>query len=332
MTAVLVPDGAQSVILETWEQVATEIGRGPSDTIHWKSVRSHPQRLHLCDAVRAEEDLRIVTVVFSKWDAGAAHIIRAPDCLYTWALRLLVERLSWFGKHHQGHTLMHFAQVKGVPPKLIADYLSGLQRQATNVAWGHLAMPAKVDTPHNQRMLQIADTASGAVYAAFEWDEYGNTERRYLDMLHTHLWRPRRGALQDYGLKVCPWPHPRHSWVVAFCRRQAKRWVRAVGRVAAVSLSPATDGVPEPTFIIPDPGRKATSARDCHRARATTKPSGASGGRNALLDEGDFLVAEAVEVVDEAVDLTLDDGDVRVPTPDGESQGRHERVAHQGQL
>lgn len=95
----------------------------------------------------------------------------------------MVERLSWFGKRHQAQTVMHFAQVKGLPPRLIAD------------------------------------TASGAVYAAFEWDEYGNTERRYLDTLRSRLGRPAGRALQTYGLKICPWPHPRHSWVQAFCRR-----------------------------------------------------------------------------------------------------------------
>jgi hypothetical protein len=64
LTAVLVPNGAQPAILERWEQVAVEIGRKPSDTIHWTKVRSHPQRLHLCNAVHAVEDLRIISVVF----------------------------------------------------------------------------------------------------------------------------------------------------------------------------------------------------------------------------------------------------------------------------
>jgi hypothetical protein len=218
LTAVLVPDGAQSAILETWGQVATEIGRKPSDTIHWTKVRSHPQRLHLCNAVSAVKDLLVISVVFSKWDVDDARAVRAPDDVYTWTLRLLVERLSWFGRHHQAQTVMHFAQVKGLPPQLIADSLSGLQHQATNIEWGHLMMPARVDTPHNQKMLQIADTASGAVYAAFEWDEYGNTERRYLETLHSRLWRPAGGTLQKHGLKICPWPHPRHPWVQAFCR------------------------------------------------------------------------------------------------------------------
>src|SRR5450759_4642342 len=82
LTAVLVPDGAQSAILEMWGQVATEIGRKPSDTIHWTRVRSHPQRLHLCNAVHAVENLRIISVVFSKWDADNPQAIRAANQFY----------------------------------------------------------------------------------------------------------------------------------------------------------------------------------------------------------------------------------------------------------
>ena len=114
---------------------------------------------------------------------------------------------------------MHFAQVEGLPPRLIADHLNGLRHQATSIEWGNLMMPAGVDTPRNQKMLQLTDTAGGALYAAFEWEDYGNTERRYLETLRSQLWRSAGRALQTHGLKVCPWPHPRHSWAQEFCRR-----------------------------------------------------------------------------------------------------------------
>lgn len=112
-------------------------------------------------------------------------------------------RLSWFGWRHQAKIVMHFAQVEGLPPRLIADHLNGLRHQATSIEWGNLMMPAGVDTPRNQKMLQLTDTAGGALYAAFEWDDYGNTERRYLETLRSQLWRPAGGALQTHGLKVC---------------------------------------------------------------------------------------------------------------------------------
>ena len=43
-----------------------------------------------------------------------------------------------------------------------------------------------------------------------------------------------------------------------------ERRVRAVGHVAAVSLSPATDGVPETDTIVCQSGRKATREVECH--------------------------------------------------------------------
>jgi hypothetical protein len=86
----------------------------------------------------------------------------------------------------------------------------------------------------------------------------------------------RAGAVSDFrraggadrpGGPSATRTHPRHPWVQAFCRRQAKKRIRAVGRVSAVSLSPATDGVHEPILTIPDPNRNATGGADCHLAR-----------------------------------------------------------------
>jgi len=83
LTAVLVPEGAQPAILERWEQVAVEIGRRRSDTIHWTKVRSHPRRLHLCNAVQAVEDLRVISVVAGSLKENSARAVRASADVYT---------------------------------------------------------------------------------------------------------------------------------------------------------------------------------------------------------------------------------------------------------
>jgi len=217
-TAVVVPDGAQTPILDRWSEMAVEIGREPGDTLHWVNVRSHSQRTHVAGALASLEQLHICSVVYSKWDVPASAGVGQPDYLYNWVLRLLVERLSWFAKERDGRLVMHFAEVKGLPPAVIADYLCRLQGKETQIKWPSLVMPARVNTPRNQRMLQVADAASGAVFAAFEWDEFGNVERRYLETIRPRIWAYRGGDLHSYGLKVNPWPHPRHGWLREFCR------------------------------------------------------------------------------------------------------------------
>jgi hypothetical protein len=217
MTAVVCPDGSQTAILDRWNDAAVEIGRRNGDDLHWVSVKSHPQRMHLANVVAGLDQTRVCSVVLSKWDMQNVTAIRQPRYLYGWCLRLLVERLSWFATQQGAQLALHFAQVKGLPPASIATYLSTLRRQNTSIAWDALVPKVGINTPKRQRMLQVADTASGAVYSAFEWDDYGNSESRYLEIVRPRLWCRDGGALQSYGLKVAPFPHPRHEWLGGLC-------------------------------------------------------------------------------------------------------------------
>ncbi|HZL03976.1 MAG TPA: hypothetical protein VFE45_00910, partial [Coriobacteriia bacterium] len=96
MTAIVCPDGSQTAILDRWTDAAGEIGRRPGDALHWTSVKSHAQRMHLAKVVAGLDQTHVCSVVLSKWDMKNVSAIRQPNYLYGWALRLLVERLSWF--------------------------------------------------------------------------------------------------------------------------------------------------------------------------------------------------------------------------------------------
>ena len=217
ITSVIVPDGSQTALLDMWSDAAEDIGRRRLDTLHWVNVKNHNQRVHLSNVVAGCPDLHICSVVFSKWDVKNVRRVSQPNALYNWTLRLLIERLSWFAEGTGDQMAMHFAEVKGHPIGAIVKYLSLLQMSTTEIKWSTLLLPPGVDTPHNQRMLQLADTASGAVHAAFEWDDYGGIETRYLEILRPKIWCPPGRAMYKYGLKVNPWPHPRHPWVKHFC-------------------------------------------------------------------------------------------------------------------
>lgn len=220
MGTIIVPDGYQTHVLDVWDRVAVEIGRNPGNVVHWVNVKSHAQRLHLANTVAGFDQASVAVVVFSKWDTPNvdSNGVRQPDYLYCWLLRMMVERLSWFARERGDQVKLTFGQVRGLDPRKLHDYLDRLCLLDTRIAWDSLHLPPRIDTPANRRMLQVADTVCGAINGAFEWDDFGNVEPRYLEVLKPRLW-VRNGNLKSYGLKVNPYPHPRHAWLSDFCER-----------------------------------------------------------------------------------------------------------------
>lgn len=221
-TAVLVPDGAQTPALAAWDRATLEIGRPPGTPLHWVNVRSHSQRRHLVRTVAAQADVSTISAVLCKHHLPNVAAIANAEYLYNWTLRLLLERISWFAKDRGAEVALTFSQIKGVAPAAINSYLSLLQAGPTNIEWRHLRLPARIDTPPRRRMLQLADTASGAVYQAFEPDEFGSTEQVYLADLKPVIWRryPSESLVRS-GLKLGPWPNADEAlhvpWFGAFC-------------------------------------------------------------------------------------------------------------------
>ncbi len=54
-----------------------------------------------------------------------------------------------------------------------------------------------------QKLLQLADCAASAAFAALTPDAYGNCEPGYITVLKNHLYR-RNGNLFSYGFKLFP--------------------------------------------------------------------------------------------------------------------------------
>jgi hypothetical protein len=136
----------------------------------------------------------------------------------------MVERLSWFGQSRGGQVHPTFAQVSGLLTARLRLYIERLHREPdSSIQWAHLKSPFRIDTPKNRAMLQLADSASGAVTSAFEPDPLGYTEQRYLEALMPKIWRRPGRELWKDGLKYGPWPSSdcgaEHPWFVDFCRR-----------------------------------------------------------------------------------------------------------------
>jgi len=218
MSAVVVPDENLTDATAVLAALRADLGRRAGDTLHWRNIRGHSQRLRLVQVMGAQPWLTVASVVVCKPHLTGPAL--DDDTAYLYTLRYLLERLSWLARD-QGRiltgTLAHIVRFK--IGKLRA--YESILRQAPDcqVAWQSLN-PAgfAIDQPHRVELLQFADAAASATFTAFERDAFNNTETRYLTELSPRLYRRPPGPLTSYGPKMHPWTdsaRAAYPWVAA---------------------------------------------------------------------------------------------------------------------
>lgn len=212
VSAVVVADDDDAVLRSHLAKLRSELGRHPGQVLHFVKF-SHSQRLKAVQEIASSSLAAIINVIVHKDLIGQplptgemAHISR-PDPMYLWALRLLLERVSWFIDESDGdRAIATFAHLKGFKAQKLHDYRAALEAtDEVDIRWsvfeGH---PFRIASPKSAELLQIADTAASALFKAVEPDVYGNTEIRYLEELSPKLYRRGHAKVTSYGLKVFP--------------------------------------------------------------------------------------------------------------------------------
>lgn len=219
MTAVVVGDQDLPLAAQFLAQIRIDLGRRPGDTIHWVALKKHEQRVHAAKSLGSQPWVTISNVVACKRHL-TNHITDSQFYLYTF--RYLLERLSWFARDSQAtlsYTLAHITRPQMTLGEL-RQYEAALQVMPTSIEWGALdPKGGRIEQPNKVEMLQCADLAASATFRAFEPDQFGNTEQRYLGELRPRLYRRGNGAITSYGMKL----HPGESSTKA-----AYRWVAAL--------------------------------------------------------------------------------------------------------
>jgi len=126
--------------------------------------------------------------------------------MYLWALRLLLERVSWWIRDHgNGTSIVTFAHIKNFQAHKLHSYRNALDMSPTKIHWpsfdGH---PFRFAGMATVQLLQLADSTASALYAAIEPDQFGNVEDKYLQNIAPKLYRYGASAVTAYGLKVFP--------------------------------------------------------------------------------------------------------------------------------
>jgi hypothetical protein len=211
VAAVIVREDQDAAARAELATLRAALGRQHDQVLHFQKF-SHSQRLKAVQDIGASSISAITNVVLCKrgFDqpdpAGGLAYITNPDPMYLWAVRLVLERVSWYIRDHGGGTaIVTFAHVRRFEVQKLHDYRVALERSDAVIHWpsfdGH---PFKIDAPKRIEMLQVADSCASALFRAVEPDEYGNVERRYLEVLVPKIYRRGRAAITSYGIKVFP--------------------------------------------------------------------------------------------------------------------------------
>lgn len=211
VSAVVVDDSVEAQTRRELAALRQELGRQPAQALHFRQF-THPQKVKAAQDTAAAALAVITNVIICKrhlhgvGTTGNLAMVTRPDTMYLWALRLLLERVSWYIRDHGGgSSIVTFAHVRRFKVQKLHDYRGALENSVTNIHWPSFAGHRfNVSDPTAMEMLQFADIAASALFHAVESDRFGNVEERYLRELGTKLYRYSSSPITSYGLKVFP--------------------------------------------------------------------------------------------------------------------------------
>lgn len=216
MSAVVFRDTDQGKATRLLVDLREELDRAPDQSLAWKHLRAHDQRLHASTKIGQQTWLRTSSVIVCKRELAGDF---DSDSRYLHTLRLLLERLSWLARDDKEvlhYTLAHIIRFKVAKLRAYEDQL---RAQNTQIAWAALdPKGGKMIDPNGAEELQLADLVASGTAAAFEQDRFGHTERRYLRKLSPCIYRRKTAPVSSYGLKMHPWresTRAAYPWVAA---------------------------------------------------------------------------------------------------------------------
>lgn len=224
MAAVALPETRLDEAGIWLESLRKDLRRGRGQVLHWKNYVAHRDRLRACQAFGEQGFGRALAVVTCK-----RELQREPgfteDHAYMLSFRYLLERLTWLARQRGLELHYTLGHVRGFPIAKLREYeaaLRGLSADECEIDWGRITdTPSRIERPENEEMLQVADIIASSIGAAFNADEFGNTEQRYVALYANRFYRGWQDEkpLTSYGLKMHPWrgsnTEAAYPWVAA---------------------------------------------------------------------------------------------------------------------
>ncbi|MDT5335351.1 MAG: hypothetical protein QOD90_856 [Mycobacterium sp.] len=211
VSAVIVRDQDEAAARNALATLRTTLGRQSGHVLHFRKL-THARKVKACQDAARFPIACITNVIVCKTKiagqipGGGFAYIKQADPMYLYAVRLLLERISWYvDENGGGPAIVTFAHLTRFPAVKLHNYRQALTYSPTEIRWnafhGH---QFRINHPNAIELLQLADSAASALFRAVEPDDYGNVEARYLRELAPKLYRRGAAKVTSYGLKVFP--------------------------------------------------------------------------------------------------------------------------------
>lgn len=204
LTAAIIHRSHTTSARSLMSHIRSDLGKPPTTVLHWSTnIKVHTQRKYVSAALGALDTMTVSSVVIHKPSfMGTGTGLSDHARMYNYAVRRLLERLSWFGRTAGEQVVPIFAHVKRFPYVRLIAYLDLLKRMPTEIKWDNLSK-VRIEQPQKIELLQAADMCSGSVFAAVEPDAFDQYEATYLLNIAPRLYRRGTAAITSYGLNFC---------------------------------------------------------------------------------------------------------------------------------
>jgi hypothetical protein len=146
VSAVVVADVLDAQVRAELANLSQQLGRQPGQVLHFRNL-THSQKVKATQDIATSSIAAITNVIICKRHLGGAAgptgntvYITHADPMYLWALRLLLERISWWIRDHgNGTSVVTFAHITNFRTHKLHNYRSALAMSPTNIHWPSFA-------------------------------------------------------------------------------------------------------------------------------------------------------------------------------------------------
>lgn len=225
LSAVIVRDADMPQLQAALADINSTLGKPPTTTLHWaENVKGHAQRKLVARTVGGLPVTITNIVVMKRFLDPTTTRLSDATSMYNYAVRRLLERVSWMMQKRAGEAVLTFAHVRRFPYHKLDDYLARLRASDTTIRWSEFTGKPRIDQPNRAPGLQVADLVAGCVWAALRPDRYGSYETAYLREIYRLLNVGPNRKITSYGMNIvgvdgCMDQYPWWPRFVAACER-----------------------------------------------------------------------------------------------------------------